>query len=244
MATIVLVPGACLGAWAWSDVAPRLRAAGHDVHAITLTGLGEEDRDADVSEVGLSQHGRDVVALLEREELRDVVLVGHSYSGGAITAAAELAPERIARLVYLDADVPHDGVSAFEAAGPEFERAIVAAAEAGGDPTRVPFFTDAELETYYGEHGLSAEQLVSLRAQDAGHPIAGFREALSLADPAAAALPRAYVTCLRRSFPSPVGDDTPGWSHATLDAGHWPMLTDPAATAELLDAIARESHTR
>lgn len=239
MATIVLVPGACLGAWAWSDVTPRLEAAGHTVHPLTLTGLGKQEREIDVSQVDLSAHGRDVVALLEREDLRDVVLVGHSYSGGAITAAAEMAPERIARLVYLDADVPQDGVSGFAGGGPEFEAAITAAADAGGDPTRVPFFTDAELELYYSEHELTAEQVAAIRARGAGHPIAGFREALSLRNPAAAALPRTYVTCLRRSFPSPIGDDTPGWDHATLDAGHWPMFSQPQATAELLDRIAR-----
>ncbi|ADB51829.1 alpha/beta fold hydrolase [Conexibacter woesei] len=239
MATIVLVPGACLGAWAWSEVTPRLEAAGHDVHPLTLTGLGGQERDADVSGVDLSVHGRDVVALLEREELRDVVLVGHSYSGGAITAAAELAPERIARLVYLDAEIPQDGVSAFAGAGPEFEGAITSAAEAGGDPTRVPFFTDAELETYYGEHELTAEQIAAIRTQGAGHPIAGFHEALDLTNADAAALPRTYVTCLRRSFPSPVDAATPGWSHVTLDAGHWPMFSQPAATAEVLDRVAR-----
>lgn len=239
MATIVLIPGACLGAWAWSEVTPRLEAAGHAVHALTLSGLGEQERDADVSGVDLSAHARDVVALLEREDLHDVVLVGHSYSGGAITVAAELAPERIARLVYLDADVPRDGVSAFAAGGPEFEAAIVGAAQAGGDPTRVPFFSDAELETYYGEHELSAEQVAAIRTRGAGHPIAGFREALRLANADAAALPRTYVTCLRRSFPSPVDETTPGWEHAALDAGHWPMFSQPAATAELLDRVAR-----
>src|SRR5206468_1823145 len=79
---LVLVPGACLGGWAWGDVARRLRAHGHDVHPATLTGLGARVHLAR-PDVDLETHVTDVVNLLDYEGLEDVVLVGHSYSGDA-----------------------------------------------------------------------------------------------------------------------------------------------------------------
>lgn len=237
MATIVLVPGAGLGAWAWSRVTPQLEAAGHDVHAVTLSGLGEQDRTADATAIDLSQHAAELAELIERDELTDVVLVGHSLSGLAITAAAARVPERIARLVYLDASLLESGVSSFEAAGPEFEQAITAAAEAAGDPTRVPWFDDETLDMYYPGNEIRPEDRAWIRAHAAGHPIAVMREALTLDD--APTLPRTYVTCTRRAFPGPLDDTTASWDHATLDAGHWPMISRPQETAALLDRIAR-----
>jgi pimeloyl-ACP methyl ester carboxylesterase len=240
MATIVLVPGAGLGGWAWDQVAPPLRDAGHDVRPVTLTGLADDGGGPAGARADLSRHVADLVELLERDDLREVVLVGHSFSGLAISGAAAAVPERIAKLVYLDASLPVDGVSAFAAAGEEFEQAIVAAVEAGGDPDRIPWFGDDQLDAYYDGHEITPEQSAAIRARTPGHPLATMRESLD-GIAAAGGVPRVYVTCLRRAFPSPVGDDTPGWEHATLDAGHWPMLTRPRETAELLDALAREA---
>src|SRR4051812_17697311 len=97
---IVLVPGSWLGAWAWRDVTPRLRARGHDVHALTLTGMGDREHLGS-AETTFATHVTDVLAHLEAEELDDVVLVGHSYAGAVVTAAAARVPQRIRRLVYL-----------------------------------------------------------------------------------------------------------------------------------------------
>lgn len=238
MATIVLVPGAGIGGWAWSRVTPLLEQQGHDVHAVTLTGLGEEDAAVDATQIDLHTYVDDLVGLLEREDLTDVVLVGHSFSGNTITGAAAKTPERIAKLVYLDAEIPQDGVSPFEAAGLEFEQLMVAIAQAAGDPDRLPWFEDDEiLDTYFPGNEITAEDRAWMRANAAGHPLAAFRDRLNL--PAEDDLPpRTYVTCLRRAFPGPIADDTPGWDHVTLDAGHWPMVTRPQETAELLDRIA------
>jgi hypothetical protein len=41
MVTFVLVHGARGGGWVWKKIVPLLRAAGHDVHATTATGLGD-----------------------------------------------------------------------------------------------------------------------------------------------------------------------------------------------------------
>ncbi len=106
--TFVLVHGAWHGGWSWKKVAPGLRAAGHQVFTPTLTGVGERAH-LGRPEIDLDAHVRDITALLEFEDLRDVVLVGHSYAGMVITGVAAAAPERLGQLVYLDAFLPEPG---------------------------------------------------------------------------------------------------------------------------------------
>ena len=116
--TFVLVHGYWDGGWAWSQMAPLLRMAGHDVYTPTLTGSGERVhlRHPDVT---LDTHVQDIVNMLRYEDLRRVILVGWSYGGMVITGVAEHVPERLAHLVYLDAFVPQDGQSAADLIGPE-----------------------------------------------------------------------------------------------------------------------------
>src|SRR3954471_2322059 len=111
MSTFVLVHGAWHGGWCWDRVAPRLRAAGHEVHAPTLTGLSERAHLLSPS-VGLDTHVEDVVRLLDVLALRDVVLVGPSYAGQIVTAVADRRPDAIVTRVYLDAFVGEDGETA------------------------------------------------------------------------------------------------------------------------------------
>src|SRR5713101_4428932 len=108
MATFVLVQGGWVGGWYWKRVTPLLSAAGHEVFAPTLTGLGERAHLA-APDIGLETHIQDVLGVLTYEDLSNVVLVGHSYGGMVITGVAERAPERLAHLVYFDAFVPTDG---------------------------------------------------------------------------------------------------------------------------------------
>lgn len=110
MATIVLVHGAWSGSYRWRKVRPLLWSKGHEVYTPCLTGLGERSH-LNGPQVNLSLHIQDVVNVFEYEDLRDVVLVGHSYGGMVVTGVADRVPERIAHLVYLDAFVPNDGES-------------------------------------------------------------------------------------------------------------------------------------
>jgi pimeloyl-ACP methyl ester carboxylesterase len=107
MTRFVVVAGAWLGAWAWDEVVPELREAGHEVHALTLSGLAERQ---DVP-AGQQTHVQDIVDEVERLDLRDVVLVGHSYAGVPVGQAAELIGDRLARVVFVDSNVPVDGKS-------------------------------------------------------------------------------------------------------------------------------------
>ena len=96
MATYVLVHGGGHGGWCYQRVARLLQAAGHTVYVPTMTGVGERVHLVSPA-VDLDLHIRDIVAVLEFEDLHDVILVGHSYGGMVITGVADRAAERVGR---------------------------------------------------------------------------------------------------------------------------------------------------
>ena len=117
MATYVLVHGGGHGGWCYQRVARLLQAQGHVVYTPTMTGLGERAHLLN-ADVDLHRHIEDIAAVLEFEDLRDVILVGHSYGGMVITGTADRVPERVGRLVFLDAANPVNGQSLADVAGP------------------------------------------------------------------------------------------------------------------------------
>ena len=175
MATYVLVHGAWAGGWMWRDVARMLRSAGHEVFAPTLTGLGERVHLAN-PEIDLETHVLDVVNALRFERLEGVVLVGYSYGGLVVTGVAERLPERVARLVYLDAFVPFDGESAADLLGAARAGLFIRAAKHLGDGWRVPARKD----------GPEGERFTDM-------PLKTGLQPLAVRNPAARVLPRSYV---------------------------------------------------
>src|SRR5690349_1147239 len=156
MGTYVLVPGGWKGSWSFETVVPFLEQAGHTVHALTLTGLRPDDDAATVATTTLDTHVDDVVRFLDRAHLTDVTLVGHSYGGMVIAAAADRAGGRISRLVHLDAFVPRDGESWWSSTNEYFREVVAAGAAAtgyavrppdGGDPRRRPHPLASFLQT-------------------------------------------------------------------------------------------------
>src|ERR1041384_4375483 len=104
--TYVIVHGAWGGGWDWLAIDSMLTARGHKVVRVTLTGLGERHHLASPN-IGLDTHIDDVVNAILWDNLHDVVLLGHSYGGMVITGVADRIPDRIKRVVYLDALLPH-----------------------------------------------------------------------------------------------------------------------------------------
>jgi pimeloyl-ACP methyl ester carboxylesterase len=115
--TIVIVHGAWGGSWAFRKVEALLREKGFNVYRPQLTGLGERVH-LSRPDIGLSTHIDDVVNTILYEDLHDIILMGHSYGGMVITGVADRVPDRISRLVYLDAFVPNDGESVMSLVGP------------------------------------------------------------------------------------------------------------------------------
>lgn len=138
METFVLIPGAWHGGWAFEGVIPLLERAGHAVHALTLTGLRPDDDETTVATATLDTHADDVLALLDREHLTGVTLVGHSYGGMVIAAAADRAGGRVSRLVHLDAYVPSDGDSCWSSTTEAYRQAFAAGAAGTGYAVRPP----------------------------------------------------------------------------------------------------------
>ena len=225
MATFVLVHGGWAGGWQWREVASLLRAAGHDVFTPTLTGLGERVHLAS-PDVGLDTHIQDILMVLEYEELRDVILIGYSYSGMVITGVAERAPERLAHLVYLDAYVPRDGQSLLDMLGPDAAAFIEQAAQAYGDGWRIPHDPpDAPRRT---PHLLKTGQ-----------------QSVKVTNPLAPVLPRTFIYCTQdKEAMGPVGAPITQaaaharsdgrWRYRELQTGHSPWETAPRELASLL----------
>jgi pimeloyl-ACP methyl ester carboxylesterase len=236
MNSIVLVPGSQLGAWAWQPVADDLRSLGFDVHALTLTGFAERAHLADRERTDFTTHVTDVASYLEVNELSDVVLVGHSYAGAVVTAAAAQVPDRIGRLVYVAGLVPENGMSLFDQA-PDAAAPIREFTRQFGDGWLIPLPPDEILNTYYGKHELEGEVLERFRRKGTPHPIATYEQAVEFDVAAWKELDRVYVRATG-DLGSPVDAGTPGWTYAEIQTGHWPMFTKPAETAELLGRIA------
>lgn len=229
MATYVLVHGGWAGGWQWRDVATHLRDAGHDVYTPTLTGLGERVHLAS-PDIDLETHIQDILMVLDYEEMRDVILVGYSYSGMVVTAVAERAPERLAHLVYLDAFVPGDGDSLASLIGPELTAFLEQVARDYGDGWRLPHDPpDAPRRT--------------------PQPIKPMYQTVAVANPAAAAIPRTFIYCTQeKEAMGPMGipltqaatrakaDDR--WRYRELDTGHIPVETTPQELADLLLEVA------
>src|SRR6201981_2915704 len=110
MATFVLVHGSGAGSVVWRDLSPRLRKAGQDVYAPTLTGIGARKHILS-RQIDLNTHIQDVIGIIDDADLSDIVLVGNSYGGMVISGVADRVPEKVASLVYLDAFVPENGQS-------------------------------------------------------------------------------------------------------------------------------------
>ena len=249
---IVLVAGACLGGWAWRDVASRLRKHGHDVYPVTLTGLGERVHLAR-PEVNVETHIEDVVKLLDYEDLHDAVLVGHSYAGIVITGVADRRPERLGALVYLDSSPLPDGVAIVDALPPEGRERQQRDVDERGDGWRWPVPDRPTLETgiYGSAAGLKDEHFAAVAERGTPQPYATMTSPLRLTRPEPAPLRRAMVICTAGGLSADLirglidqGDPRAAamtgleWELHELDTGHWVMFSAADATADLLSRIA------
>ncbi|MDG5816385.1 alpha/beta hydrolase [Chitinispirillales bacterium ANBcel5] len=127
MATFVIVHGGWGGGWEWTPVAGLLRQRGHEVFTPTLTGLGERSHIG--TDIGLSDHIEDILALFQFEMLSDVILCGHSYSGMVITGVADRIPEKVKLLTYIDAFFPRDGDRLIDLVPPEVAETLMRSAK-------------------------------------------------------------------------------------------------------------------
>ncbi len=240
MTTYVLVPGLWLGAWVWQGVASALRASGHTACPVTLTGLADRSHLAS-PELTLDTHIDDIANLIAYEDLRDVVLVGHSGGSAAVTGAADRVADRIGRVVYLEGGPVPDGVAPIDMMAREFVEARLK------DEWRYPFLSWDDMEASGSSlDGLGPAECELMASRATDHPLGTISGPLRLTG-AFDALPKTLISC---SFPldqvrgliaqghpffAPLAG--PEWELRELPTGHWPMLSRPADTAALLAEI-------
>jgi pimeloyl-ACP methyl ester carboxylesterase len=239
--TFVLVPGAWAGAWEWGRVVPLLRAAGHDVYATTPTGLGDRAHLATPA-IDLDTHITDLVNVLEFEDLHDVVLVGWSYSGMIITGVAEQVPERLAQLVYFDADVPTDGQNGWDAELYSGEAILgdVTSGKTAGKPGFLTVDAYADWLRSLAKDPADAEWVL---AKMVPQSLATYIQPIRLGNPAAAALPRTFIFCTEGKGEADVDhtvrtamrvQSDPDWTYREVADTHFAPINDPEATAAAL----------
>jgi pimeloyl-ACP methyl ester carboxylesterase len=240
----VLVHPAWHGAWCWKKVVPLLRQSGHLVFTPTLTGLGERSHLAR-AEIGLDVHVTDVVNVLKYEDLRDVVLVGHSSSGAVITGVADLVPAQIALVVYLDAFVPDDGQAVLDLITPERRQMMETLVKAEGNGWLLPRFAPPPWETIVRDMwGVTDDNDVRwMLDRLVPTPFRHLKDPVHRTNPVAEKLPRAYIRC--RQYPNPRFDQhaemaqrSALWRYRELVATHHPAVTMPDKVTDLLLQLA------
>lgn len=214
-------------------MAALLRARGHTVCAPTQTGCGERSHLMSKS-ITLDTFVDDIANVFIWEDLHDVVLVGHSFGGIAVTGVADRMPERISRLIYLDAVILESGETLFGQLPPEVVQARLKAAEPSGGLSIEPPPPGA-----FGVH--DAEQSKWLLARLTSHPLGTYTSALTLSHPVTNGVPAVYVQCTDPVFSSL--QSTRDWVKANgmktvpLHTGHDAMVTAPEALTDLLETL-------
>lgn len=213
MTDIVLVPGSHHGGWYYDPVLPALRAAGHRVIPVTLTGLGER-RHLAGSGINLDTHVEDLVQVFDNQGVSDAVLVGHSYGGMVITAATDRLGERVQALTYLDAMVPTDGQSLWDLLTDGFRQA----------------FTD------HSKDGLTTDPLPGMDRRAAPHPLGTVFQPVRLkAGPDW--IRRSFLLASGwegTPFPSIYAALPSGWHLEQVNAGHDLVAEVPQVVADFI----------
>lgn len=251
MATYVLVAGSWLGGWAWDTVASRLRNHGHDVHPVTLSGLGDRADGGEL--VDLERQVTDIVEAIEGDDLRDVILVAHSFGGWPATGAADRLPERLARVLYVDSGPAPDGAAYLDTLPPQVREVTLRHVHEEGGGHLLPMPPWEELEQVNGASaaGIDPDQRAAIRERSTPQPFATWTQPVSLTNPNRTALPHVMVACslpldqvkamIASGHPWFAELGGPQWSFVELPTGHWPMFSEPVALADTLaDALDGE----
>ncbi len=233
--TFVLVHGAWHGGWCWKETRAVLEEAGHRVFTPTQTGLGERSHLLSRN-ITLETFVDDIANVLRFEALEDVVLVGHSFGGLAISGVADRMPERLRQLIYLDSMIMESGQCPFDTLAPEVVEGRILASEESSGGLSLPFPKPKSLGI------LTETDAAKLGNRLTPHPISTYRSPLCLKHPLTNGIPATYVVCtdpvyapLETSRQLAKACDIPFIELAT---GHDAMITAPDALALLLLKIA------
>ncbi|MFI2209836.1 alpha/beta fold hydrolase [Streptomyces sp. NPDC020141] len=240
MATFVLVPGAWLGAWAWEHTARALREHGHTALPLTLTGLAEHvDRGGPGTD--LDTHIADITEFVERNDVRDVTLVAHSYAAAPATGAAGRLGDRLERVIYVDSAPFTAGMCMLDLMPPQVADQLNRQVSASGDGWRLPLPPFEVLGLSSSLDGLDEGRRDALRSRATPHPFGTYTQRLDSPAEPRPGVDRVLVAChdftglLDSGMPMLAYLNQPPWRRFDLPTGHWPMLSAPAELADVLD---------
>jgi pimeloyl-ACP methyl ester carboxylesterase len=230
--TFVLVHGAWHGGWCWSRVAGRLRSAGHLVFTPTQTGLGERKHLLS-KDITLDTFTTDIVNVIEAEELSDIILVGHSFGGNAISGVADAIPGRIRHLVYLDSLMVEGGKAPFDNLPPDVVAARLKAAEETSGGLSLP----APPPSAFGVSDANDTEWVKRRLTP--HPLGTYTSTLNIGGPVGNNLPRTYIACTNPPYAALQASRDwvkaqQGWRRAEIATGHDAMVMAPDELTRML----------
>ena len=239
--TYVLVHGAWHTGAELEPAAAHIRRLGHTVHCPTLAGNRPDD---DRSRIGLADAADSLAAYLTQHELREVRLVGHSYGGMVISKVAEMLPDRIRRLVYVNAFVPLPGESLNDMVPPTYVQLFDAIAAAGHGAVMLPFPIWREAFINDADLALATAAFEKLNLQ----PYKTFTDKIALSTPLAAVeIGKSYVNCrldtaMPHSLPwHPRLSERLGlYRLVECEGSHEVWFTDPAAIAQAVVAAGRD----
>jgi pimeloyl-ACP methyl ester carboxylesterase len=231
--TFLLCHGAWGGGWSWKKMHPLMQAAGHRLLTPTYTGLGERAHLAN-PDVDLETHTQDILNVIEYEDLRDVVLLGHSYGGMVATGVADRARELISQVIYLDAFVPREGQCLLDFL-PQPEHKRMRDSAAAGDGWRIPP-NPSPPDMSQADLDWQAPRRVHM-------PLKCFETKLKLQH-GETSLPRSYIYCSRKQagsdpfaqFANRLKSDA-AWRYFEMDASHSPNVTAPKELMAVLQEI-------
>jgi len=230
--TFVLVHGAWRGAWIWREVADLLTARGHKVFTPTLTGVADRSHLLGPG-INLSTHIADVANLIKWEELEGIVLCGHSYAGMVVSGVAEVAPQAVSSIVFLDAFLPENGKSLFDYLNQERREGTLALIERGAiaqEPIPAAAF------------GVNEKKRAWVDRQCTPHPLRCFTEKLTLTGARERIAKKTYIFATAweshfRSFYAKTKAD-PSWRTYEVPCGHDVMVDMPERLAGILEEVS------
>lgn len=230
--TYVLIHGGFHGGWCWQPVARRLRAMGHDVHTPSHTGMGERSHLVP-GKLDMAVFEKDLMQLFHYEDIKDAIVVGHSFGGSAVSLLADRLPERVRHLVYLDAMILLDGQSPLDTT----------------PQGRLKHYEAISVDTPYGKaippadptaFGIEDPAMVEwVRTRLTPQPLQTFLDPIHLENPLGNGKPVTYIACT-----APWWDGTassrelargmPGWGWIELPCAHDAMLLMPDELSDIL----------
>ncbi|WP_371398426.1 alpha/beta fold hydrolase [Fretibacter rubidus] len=239
--TFVLVHGTWHGGWVWKYVRNILEDAGHRVFTPTLTGCGERVHLSS-PDVGLDTHIKDIINVIEFEDLTDVFLVGHSFTGVAITGVADRLKDRIKHICFFDALVPFGDRMSGAPRKPDGSLAdyFVKRQSSFIDGYKMDLFADYPLKMLLPEDHSKADWV---RSKITTHPAKTWMDVLTLKNGGWSDVPRSFIHCVGQKFAMSsekmVGPARqPGWQFIELDIYRDGMVTHPELVAKTFLKLA------